>query len=292
METVMPMDLFDVDREARQHLRCRHAVQPPGARQIEKGLVDRQWLDQRRQAHSIMPRTSRPTRAYFSIFGPDHLGVRTAPQRLEHRHRRSHAESARHIAGGGDYSALTAADDHRFGGKRRIVAFLDGGIKRVAIDMGDRKGIEFSMAQQARRAAARATCCGSGGMSARQSRQKPTAQPKPRIRGYRVPIDRRARSRARATAAGLMPALSAKATSNFSSASICSSTPARKPGSRAAVRICPAGDTAYVEKAGKRMRVLGDEGKRLNRQHFRRFSRRPRCALSWGSICVSVTYRD
>jgi hypothetical protein len=51
---------------------------------------------------------------------------------------------------------LASADDHRFVRERWIVAFLDRGIEGVAVDMSDRKRVEFRMPQQTRLAARRA----------------------------------------------------------------------------------------------------------------------------------------
>jgi hypothetical protein len=51
---------------------------------------------------------------------------------------------------------LASADDHRLVRERRIVAFLDRGIEGVAVDMGDRKRVEFWMPQQTGRPARRA----------------------------------------------------------------------------------------------------------------------------------------
>ena len=53
-------------------------------------------------------------------------------------------------------TALAAANDDRLVGKRGIVALYDRRIEGVAIDMGDRKRLDFRVAQQPRRAATRA----------------------------------------------------------------------------------------------------------------------------------------
>jgi hypothetical protein len=83
----------------------------------------------------------------------DDDGRRAQRARLEHRHRRLHAEGARHIAGGGDHAAPAAADDQRFVVQRRIVPLLDRRIEGVAVDMRDRKRIEVGMTDDARRGA-------------------------------------------------------------------------------------------------------------------------------------------
>ena len=264
IETVMA-SLFSTSAANRAStLAGRHAVQPLGAGQIEEGLVDRQRLDQRRQREHHLADLAADPRIFFHV-GPDHSGVRAQPQRLEHRHGRSHPEGAGDVAGRGDDAALAAADDHRLGGKRRIVALLDRGVEGVAIDMGDGERAEFVVAQQARRAAgaaARPTAArrrqGSRGRSRGSSRQIALPLAAERAAGPRDlgRIDSRAVG---------------KRDQEISSPSICSSTPARKPGSRAAARICSG---PVRSRRGKRLepfRLLGDEGKRLNRQHFRRF---------------------
>ncbi len=47
-----------------------------------------------------------------------------------------------------------------------------------------------------------------------------------------------------------------------------------------------------ARKRAEPLGLFGDEGKRLNCQHFRRFPATVPSAPSWGSICLSVTYRD
>ena len=111
-----------------------------GAGQIEKRLVDRQRLDQRRQRlHRLAHLAADPD--IFRHVGPDHRGLRAQRQRLEHRHRRAHAEGAGDVAGRRDHAALAAADDDRPVGDLRIVALFDGGVERVAIDMGERRAL-------------------------------------------------------------------------------------------------------------------------------------------------------
>ena len=130
-------------------------MQARGSRQVHERFVDRDRLDQRRELEHERAHLAADARVFLHV-GPDHAGVRAQPPRLEHGHRRSHAERARHVAGREHDAALASADDHRFVRERRIVALLDRGIEGVAVDMGDRKRVEFRMAQQARRAARRA----------------------------------------------------------------------------------------------------------------------------------------
>ena len=75
-------------------------MQPLGAGEIEKGFVDRQRLDQRRQRlHQRCAPRARPWHI-SPCSGRTTLGVRAEPQRLEHRHRRAHAIGAGDVAGG------------------------------------------------------------------------------------------------------------------------------------------------------------------------------------------------
>ena len=104
--------------------------------------------------------------------------MRTKPQRLEHRHRRSYAEGARDIAGGGDDAALAAADDHRLGGKRRDRRASRWWRRTRRNRHGRSRASQARHGAKARRAAGRAARrCGDA--SARQSRQKLTATARP-----------------------------------------------------------------------------------------------------------------
>src|SRR5262249_53926677 len=127
---------------------CRRAVpdRSMNASSIDTGSTNAGGLDKR-------PRTPPPPPRVFPHVRPNDAGVRAQPPRLEHRHGGAHAERARDVAGGEHDAALAAADDHRLVGERRIVAFLDGGVEGVAIDVGDRQRVDLRMAQQPRRAA-------------------------------------------------------------------------------------------------------------------------------------------
>jgi hypothetical protein len=80
------------------------------------------------------PGAPRGRPGHISPCRADHGRMRAERQRLEHRHRRAHAEGARDVAGGRHHAALAAADDDRLVGELGIVALLDGGVERVAID--------------------------------------------------------------------------------------------------------------------------------------------------------------
>ena len=198
------------------------------------------------------------------------FGVRAEAQRLEHRHRRSNPESAGDVAGRGDHAALAAADDHRLGGKRRIVAFLDRGVEGVAIDMGDGKAVEFGdgATDAASRKRRSAPACGAA--SARQSRQKLTAETHGKSRSH---LRRRAHCGPRDLGRIDPGALRRKRSGDFRRQAYA---PGRRRESQARAprrEFCSGANPGHGEKALEPFRLLGDEGKRLNRQHFRSFSR-------------------
>ena len=144
--------VFDPLRQRGHCLRRATAMQLFGARKIEIGLVERQWLDQRRQvAHHRSDALALGD--IFRHLRLDHRRMWTKLQRLEHRHRRAHAVDAGDIAAGRDHPALAAADDHGLVGQRRIVALLDRRVKRVAIQMCDGELVQFRMRDDAMAAA-------------------------------------------------------------------------------------------------------------------------------------------
>ena len=133
------------------------AVQPLGAGKVEKRLVDRERLDQRRQRLHHGAHLAADADIFFHVRrDDDRLGA--GVQRLEHRHGRAHALDAGDVAGGRDDAALAAADDDRLVLQRRIVALLDRRVEGVAVDMGEMQPVELRMPDQARAAAALAAC--------------------------------------------------------------------------------------------------------------------------------------
>ena len=74
-------------------------------------------------------------------------------QGLEHRHGRADAIDARNVAGCRDDTATPSPNDHRPVGQIRILALLDGGEERVAIDMGDTEIVPLAMMQSTGRPA-------------------------------------------------------------------------------------------------------------------------------------------
>ena len=133
----MPISRSTWRGKARQRLarRCRPCSRC-GARQIEKRLVDRDRLDQRREvehqrAHlardrGIFRHVGRITVACGQSRRASNIGIAERTPKVRAI-----------VAGGRDHAALAAADDQRLVGERRIVALLDGGVERVAIDMRD-----------------------------------------------------------------------------------------------------------------------------------------------------------
>ncbi len=203
-----PKLLLDVGGKARQRLGRRHAVQPRGAAEVEERLVDRQRFDERRQRQHHLADLAAGFGVFFHV-GPDHFRLRAQAQRLEHRHRRFHAEGAGDVAGGGDDAALAAADDDRLGGKRRVVALLDRGVEGVAVDMGD--GERRQARHGAAIAASRRRCSACPAARHRQGSRGKSSCSRQTFRANRGPIGRRARCAPARYSAGSMPALSAKA---------------------------------------------------------------------------------
>ena len=266
----MPISLSTSSGKARQHLGRAHAVQALGAGKIQERLVDRQRLDQRRQRlHGMAHLAADPD--IFLHVGPDDDGVRAQRQRLEHRHRRAHAEGARDVAGGGDHAALAAADD-------------DAACRRAQDRRASRPWRRTRRNRHGRASACRAARCRTRrgephsphrrrreSRSPRQSRQK---QVGPASAGAAAVTARRAPN-ANRSAPGARPQCwwdgaarrSRNAFTVASSRSTKSSTPARKCGSAAAVRRV-SGPMPVRPGTGPAARGRRDEGKRLNCQRF------------------------
>ena len=156
IETVIPIS-FSTLREKRASdlaglMPCTRAVPD----EIHERFVDRDRLDQRGEIEHQAADVARDL-GIFRHVGRNDRRMRAQSARLEHRHRRAHAEGAGKIAGGGDHAAFSAADDQRLVGERGVVALFDRGVERIAIDMRERKVVEFAMTDEARGAAIRAT---------------------------------------------------------------------------------------------------------------------------------------
>ena len=126
------------------------AVQPAGAGEVEKCLVDLDRLDQGRQlVHQGPDRFRRG--GIFGHVGRHHDGLRAGAAGLEHGHGRMNAGCAGDIAGGGNDAARSAAaDNHRLVAQLRAIALFDAGVEGVAIDMGDGKKLQLVMGDEAR----------------------------------------------------------------------------------------------------------------------------------------------
>ena len=152
IETVMPISFSMRRRKASEAHRGRRMMQAFGAGEIEKGLVDRDRFDQRRQFEHEGANVAPDRRVFLHVRRDDHR-VGTRLEGLEHGHGRAHAAYPGDVAGGRDDAATTAADDDRAVGERRIVALLDRGVERIAVEMGDRERRQFGMVEEARAAA-------------------------------------------------------------------------------------------------------------------------------------------
>jgi hypothetical protein len=144
------------DEAGERHGRA-HAMQAMRAGEIEKRLVDRDGLDQRCHLQHQLAHGS----ARFGIFrhvGLDDHRLGAERKRLEHGHRRFHALDAGDVAGGRHHASGAAADDHRPVGEFRPVALFDRRIEGIAVDVRDRKLMQFGVPHKARAAAG----CGSG----------------------------------------------------------------------------------------------------------------------------------
>ena len=150
---------FDAAGEFRQGAGRGIAVQSLGAGQIEKGLVDRHRLDERREFLHQRAHLLADARVFLHV-GLDDDRLRAGFQRLEHRHCRAHAADAGDVAGSGDDAAPAAADDHGLVAQLRIVALFHRSVEGVAVDVGDREIMQFRVAHDTRAAAAAASALG------------------------------------------------------------------------------------------------------------------------------------
>ena len=158
------------------------------AGQIEERLVDRERLDQRREA----PEDGHDLLAHGVVLGTvdgheDALRAERAGR--AQRHGRAHAELARLVGGRADDAAVVGAataDDDRLAAQRRVVALLDGRKERVEVRMQDRPGRRARHATIMRRcqwqlachftsAVGTSTTCTAGRQRTRQGRRHSVA---------------------------------------------------------------------------------------------------------------------
>jgi hypothetical protein len=138
---------LDAPRELRQHERRRAAMQPLGSGEVEEGLVDRDRLDQGRQRLHHGAHLAADMDVFVHVGLDDH-GFGAGLQRLEHRHGRAHAADPGDVAGRGHDAAPAAADDDRPVAQFRPVALFHRRVEGVAVDMGQREGIELAVARE------------------------------------------------------------------------------------------------------------------------------------------------
>src|SRR5579875_2939854 len=104
---------------------------------VEIGLIERQWLDERR-VFGEDPADLKRDRPIDLKARFDEDQIRASALGRERGHRGADAELARFIAGGGDHPALPrSADRDRLAAQLRIVALFDRGVEGIHVDMDD-----------------------------------------------------------------------------------------------------------------------------------------------------------
>src|SRR5579859_74703 len=144
--------VLDLRLQFRQCYGWRRLVQPLGAGKVHPGLVERQVLNERRQARGHA-KDALAFRAVLVEVRLDHHRLWAKLQGPEHGHRRTHALNAGDVAAGRHDPALAPADDHGLVAKFWSVAFFDGCIKSVAVHVGYAKLRQLLMRYDPRRAA-------------------------------------------------------------------------------------------------------------------------------------------
>ena len=118
--------------------------------QIQKCLINGERFNERGVlAHQIADLIA--DLLIFLHIGSENYGLRTQFFGLKHGHGGMHTLNARNIAAGGDNPAPPATNNERLVVQIRIVAFFNGGIKRVAIYMRYAQLEKFVMGNEARR---------------------------------------------------------------------------------------------------------------------------------------------
>ena len=144
--------LLHLGGKSRQRFGGAGSMHAGDSRQIHESFVDRDRFDQGRELEHERPYLARDTGIFLHV-RPDDAGMWAQAVRLEHGHRRSHAKRACHVTGSEHDTAGAAADDYGLVRERWVIAFLDRGIERIAVDMGHAQRIDLGMAQQSRGAA-------------------------------------------------------------------------------------------------------------------------------------------
>ena len=113
------------------------AEEADAARHVEEGLVEREALDEVRELAENREYLGRDLAIALEPRRDDDR-LRTAPQRLAHRHRRVHAEAAHFVTRGRDHAARAGAPDHdRLAGELGVVVLLHGRVERVHVHVQD-----------------------------------------------------------------------------------------------------------------------------------------------------------
>ena len=154
-----PVRLRDVARDLGDELARRHACarregglgpdggldlasdlrgrpeQPDARGHVEEGLVERERLDERREATEDLAELAGYRDVPLHAAAHDH-GAGAAGDRGGHRHRGVDAEGARLVGRRGhDPPAPVAPDEHRAPAERGIVPLLDGSVECVHVDV-------------------------------------------------------------------------------------------------------------------------------------------------------------
>ena len=236
--------------------------------------IDKRFDQRRQRLHGLADLAADAD--IFRHVGRDHDRGRAERQRLEHRHRRAHAEGAGDVAGRRHHAALAAADDDRPVGNVRIIALLDRGVERVAVDMGDRQRGQGRMPDQARRAAGAAALGGAIEIG-KTVPAKAGRAPSP-LGGIAHGTSRsQSGSPSAWWAAAMLVGWSCVAAwqSAFmvvSSRITKSSTLRENCGSEAAVRRVCGTNSRLGQESAQPLGIAGDEGQRLNRNDFSDFA--------------------
>ncbi len=208
IDTVIPRSRSTCVAKRRQGFGGALAMQPLGAAQVEKGFVDRQRFNERRQGEHRSANFASNLNIFRHVrFDDDGIGASSFG--FEHRHCRTNAVSAGHVARRGDDAALAATDDDGFVGNVGIVALLDGRIERIAVDVRDRQAVKLGMAGQPRRTAGRASA-----RAVRRIAETIAAEAHGTSRSQGLPASI---ARPRSTSAGSRPASDAKSAISLSS---------------------------------------------------------------------------
>ena len=120
-----------------------------GAAKVEKGFVDRQRLDERRQPQNLGAHRASDLAIFRHVRSDNHL-IRASRGALNIGVVERHTVESRDVAAGEHDTTGTAVDDDRPINEVWPVTLLDRGIKGVAVDVGDRQSVECGMADLAR----------------------------------------------------------------------------------------------------------------------------------------------